>query len=185
MVYAGCDESLPPRNDPTSFLSTSLTFGSGLIAINGEDVTIGQRLVASGKNLYDDVLDEEEGVGGAIVVMVRGRPDMRRTIPIRVDDLVSTRMLYGSHLAIGVDSAVTFAVYWNQLADDGKPFWNVARGYREMYTPLGVKYYESDSLDFEATGTLKVFKKLPAITLPTIRFRAMYQLWNLLPPEPD
>ena len=184
LLTAGCEESLPPRNDPEEFLRASLVPMQGrLVYIDGTTVlhgTMMMRVVLI--NLHDEALQGSALVRGEIRVWLRDHPDKQKTFSWNADNLQNPSVVRGSTATLGVDSSAMLSALWDQRTDAGEPFWWYGK-YRELHTSKGERYFESDSVYFIAEGRMQLFRDVQALTAAPITYGVIYQLWRAEPPE--
>jgi hypothetical protein len=179
----GCDESLPPRDDPTEIVRARLfAMDTRLVMLDSVTVTMGSLMVRIElENLYDDVLDGPAQVRGEVRVWLRDLPEKRRTFVWTRADLQTPGVVRGSTATLGVDSAAMLSAFWDHRTDEGEPFWKFST-FRHLFTPGGQSYYLSDSVYFQAEGKMQLFRDVPLLQAPPINFAVVYQIRRVTPP---
>jgi hypothetical protein len=179
----GCDEPLPPRDDPTELVRARLfAMDTRLVLLDSVTVTMGGLMVRIElENLYNDVLDGPVLARGDVRVWLRDEPEKHRTFLWTQGDLQTPGVVRGSTATLGVDSAAMLSGFWDHRTDEGEPFWKYAN-FRHLFTPGGQSYYLSDSVYFVAEGKMQLFREVQSLQAPSITFAVVYQIWRVTPP---
>jgi hypothetical protein len=157
----GCDESLPPRDDPQGFLEASFTEAGGSILLE-KDLTpsagfLGGYFVGV-KNLYDEVLQAEEDVEILVLYYVEGEDSVPGIFAGDRTALVDQTMLErDSFLTILPGETARFFV---GIDHDTERLWTNGdlTFHRMPAQPFDITWLESDTIALLCTGTAKFFK---------------------------
>lgn len=174
----GCEEVLPPRNDPPEFLTVGfrstvlVTADSGIVRDGWGTVHI---LV---RNIYDEVLSEDALVRAQLTIRMVRKPEAYRVLDFGPLDLLDRRVLRGNTLTLGVDSVADLYKFWDHRDSDGTPFWEHFPLIKK-FTDKGVVYYESDTLQFIAEGSVQIFENVQKRKVGPLTYPVLYQLWNM------
>jgi hypothetical protein len=190
LVFAlwGCDESLPPRNDPVQVLQTSIrVLYPGTVVIR-DSLPLGLMgaFSSSVKNVYNEVLQDTERVRTDVEVWLKDLPAARATIHASSENLVNSRLVRGYFLTLGIDTAAVVQKQWTHRTDAGIPFWNYADMWPQM-TMSGEFYCESAPLRFVGRATVQAFKNAQPVKLPEFEFVLVYRIFGItcIPPTPE
>jgi hypothetical protein len=182
LIFApwGCDESLPPRNDPEQVLQTSfqVVFPGTVVIRDSIPAGMPGAFSSSVKNVYREVLQDTQRVRLDVEVWLKDQPAARATIHATANDLVSPWLVRGSLLTLGIDTAAVVQKQWSHRTDAGVPFWN----YADMFpgvTMGGESYCESASLRFVARATVQAFKNVQPTRLPEFEYDQVYRVFGI------
>ncbi len=172
-----CEESLPPRSEPTGYLSTALDANEGIVVFRGGSLTgdFGSFL-ASMTNKYDEALQGTARMHVTVDVWLYDDPAQRATISMDELNLVSDWILAGDTVTLGVDSAAVFHTQWNQQTSGGLYFYQFVE-LHHRYTPDGVEYLESDPVKFVARASIQVFSNVPPEATEYLYFTLVYHIF--------
>lgn len=177
LFVAGCDESLPPRSDPTNILQPSLIPPHDIIEMqDGMPIRSAGAFSASLKNTYSEVLEKEADIQVSISVWMATSSEVHRTIRLTSTSLTYP-VLRGNMLTLLPRDSARFFGWWDQRTDDGVPFWNYVR-LTEKIGANGEPYKDSDPIEMVAQVSMQVFKNVQPRTGPPIHFTVMYRLFS-------
>lgn len=177
-IAGGCDESLPPRNDPEEFLTVGFR-SSVLVVVDATVVREGWGTVhIVVKNIHDEVLSEDALVRAQLTVRLADKPEVFRLLEFGPLDLLDRRILRGRTVTLGVDSVADLYKYWDHRETGGSPFWDHVVLTRKL-TDKGVPYYESDSVRCIAEGTVQLFENVQQRKVGPVIYPIVYQIWNM------
>lgn len=186
VVWAGCDESLPPRFDPPEVLHPDVRMVGNTISLIGYDhdtLFTGGNVRLSLTNVHDEVLSEDALIRATVTLYLKGKPDSVRTLRLGRDDLVAPPGFYGPVLTIGVHERVELLAVWDQRTDNGTPFWTFPR-YHEAFDSKGRSYYQSDTVAMVATTSMQVFERVQPLEIVQRELPVVYEIYFLDPPPP-
>lgn len=176
----GCDESLPPRNDPAQVLQTSVSvlFPGTIVIRDSLPVGTPGAFSSSVKNVFVEALEDTQRVRLDVEVWLKDQPTARATIHGTANDLVSRWLVHGSLLTLGIDTAAIVQKQWSHRTDAGIPFWN----YGDMFpgaTMAGELYCETTPLRFVARATVQAFKNVQPVRMPEFEFVLVYRVFGI------
>jgi hypothetical protein len=176
LLLSGCDESLPPRSDPTDILHASVAPPHEMIEMqDGVPIRDAGELIASLKNVYTEVLQKEANVEATLTIWMAKRSDVHRTIHLTVQNMAYPVVVRKMLTLVPKDSA-RFVVWWDQRTDEGVPFWHYV-----SLTPKtglnGQSYQDSDPIEFVAQASIQVFQNVQPRTSPPIHYTSTYRLF--------
>jgi hypothetical protein len=176
LFASGCDESLPPRSDPQNFLQASVASPYDYATFKDSSILPPSgKIVASLKNLYDDVLEKEADIQVTINIWMADAPQNRRTLRLTAYSL-SHPALNGNQLTLLPRDSAQFVAVWNQCTDSGIPFWSlVPKTWGEL--PGGERFQQSAPIEFVAQASIRVFKNVQPRVSPPTHFRIIFQLF--------
>jgi len=100
-LFSTCDESLPPRNEPRDFLQANYGVSEGAVEIRDSTVqNLAGTVVISVKNIYVEVLQEDESAHADIEVWLLDLPGQRGKIAAVKRDLTNQSLVVGGKLTL-------------------------------------------------------------------------------------
>lgn len=181
-MVPGCEESLPPREEPPDVLVPAEGLTGTLVIVDLNRVQSGGNVWLSMTNTHDEVLSEEAAVRAFVQVRLREYPDSARLLTYGFSDVTSGGLIVGSTLTLPVKQAIAVMQPWDHKTVAGTPFWQFGMPFRRLENHRGEIYYESDTLHLVVDANLQVFKRVPAVHLPRREYAIVYQLWRTTPP---
>jgi hypothetical protein len=177
-AQSGCDEVLPPRDEPQQFLVTTaigvdgnLTYKGGAFDGNGG------ALLLTVKNVYSEVLQGEERIRGDVDVWMRDMPDKRAAIQATKSNLTNPNLVRANLVTLGPDTTATLLKRWEPRimvgSDSGHFFWEYVDS-TEKFTSHGDRYWESDPVHFVADARVQIFKNVQAVRVKQLEFTVVY-----------
>jgi hypothetical protein len=170
---AGCDESLPPRDEPRQFIEASVRSDTSYIdvAIGNVSVDIRNDINISGavRNLTDEVLSDDADV--RLTVVLTEREDAKRTItlsggPTNLTGIVQVR---NGILTLEPRYAADYTIVWRkQRWTDGE---DVFHDWRTRVIPvfderhLHLLYFLMPPILLDVKVTAQVFKNTSPLTV--------------------
>jgi hypothetical protein len=187
----GCDETLPPRDEPQRFLAAALRVNSSPVRIDIDSSGLPpfgippypERASGLGGSLgivlvshYSEVLQEFVEIRGTIDVWLAERPDVRTTITLSVADVDYPVFDPDGVLTLEPGDSVHAERQWSHIADNRFAFFR--------YVPLVRRqdYYESAPVRLNAAGTFQVFENVPAERTEVMEFELVYRIYVVYPP---
>jgi hypothetical protein len=172
-----CEESLPPRREPRDFLEASHVVSEAAVEIRDSMVqnTAGT-FVVSVKNLYVEVLQEEEFARVDVDVWLRDSASQRANVVALKRDLTNQALVSGGLLTLRPNETATFLKQWSHKTTGGLWFWEFVR-LTPKVTPRGERYMESDSVRFLASGRVQLFKTRAPERLLPVQFTLIYRIF--------
>ncbi len=174
LLLGGCDESLPPRNDPVQVLDVSMGGLVHEVVFDSLGVSRGQvpfRIRVN--NVYDEVLQWEALIQGTLEIRFQTPQPLRAEITIDAGDLENRWVLANGLLTVGVDSGAVLSPRWSHEIPSGTPVWRYLTMHR-MMSPKGDIYYQSDSVETLVEGSIQVFKNVQPLKIAPIRWTFIY-----------
>jgi hypothetical protein len=172
-----CEESLPPHEEPRDFLESTYTVTESVVEIRDSMVqNAAGTFVISVKNVYVEVLQDEEFARGEVDVWLRDQPQQHGRILATRRDLTNQTLVYGGILTLRPNETATFLKQWQHRTTEGRWFWEFVR-LTEKRTSHGGRYMESDSVRFIAKGKAQLFKTRAPESLPSIQFTLVYRIF--------
>lgn len=177
VVFGACDEFLPPREEPQRYLQASYSVAPGVVEVRDSlAVGLGGSLVVSVKNIYTEVLEDDEFARADIDVWFRDVPARRGTAIASRRDLTDQSLVHAGQLTLPPDVTATFLKRWEHKTTEGRYFWEYV-GLHFVEVPHTNGYWESDSVRLVARGRVQLFKTRAQELLPLIEFTLVYRLW--------
>ena len=190
-VVMGCDEALPPRNEPAKFLKASVHVRPNSIVnvlidsniVNAPEVIRGSSgsLEISLKSFYNEVLEEKPYVKGKIDVWLTTQPSIRTSVEFTEANVDYPYIEPGGYLTLVPGDSVSMSKQWHHKADVGRGFWNYVQ-LRGRVDGSGRFYFESAPVRFTAVATMQAFENVPAEKSEPYEFELIYYIYVIYPP---
>ena len=188
-----CEEALPPRNEPRTFLVSTIELNPGPVVLQDSSETAREgSFILALRNIFDEVLQDSARVKATIEIWLKDDPSQRRVLVLDENDLSNVVVRFGI-ATLGVDSAARFARAWNHRTDNGTLFWRFSRHLYLRYSHAGTPYCETDPMQFLATASIQLFKNVQPVKTRTFEFSLTYWVFyanctlatSLRNPEPS
>jgi hypothetical protein len=175
VLLPGCDESLPPRNDPPAVLAVGLEAVSGTLVVR-DSLPTGLEGAFRGSltNVFIEVLQDSQRVRMVLDVYVKEHPEIRAHLV--ADRHYAEEAIYLNGELLTIPPRGTLHIYhtWSHRTDDGIWFWAFGPMTPGM-TNAGEPYIESAPMTLVARGTVQGYKHAGAQPVgpveATIRYR--------------
>jgi hypothetical protein len=175
--FSTCEESLPPREEPNVYLEAEYSVSTGVVEIrDSAAVGLGGAFTVSVKNVYVEVLQENEFARAEIDVWLREMPEQRSKVIATRRELTDPSIVYGGLLTLRPNARATFLKQWDHKTLGGRHLWEFVR-LTQKYTPRGEPYLESDPLRLAASGKVQLFQARGITKLPRIEFELIYRIF--------
>lgn len=182
LLTAGCDEALPPRDEPQNVASLGVGFNTTRVLMSWNFDT-GRKRVLNGTgsfkveltNLYDDVLQGDAALAGEVEIWLKEKPWARAVVRIGTVDLKNPWVVRNGLVTLLPDSSARFEIPWDHLTDAGRPFYEFAQltYYRDLNNQ---GYFEASPLTFGVRARLQVVENLAFIYGPELEIVLSYRI---------
>lgn len=181
-----CDESLPPREPPRTYVIGAVSVigeGENIHIIDQAPINVTGAFEVRIRNVYDEVL--QDSVGGLVVleVSLKGHPEVKATIKFSQANLRNWAIISGNILTLPTDSAAVFVGQWSHKADNGTPFWAYAAIWAAV-TPGGEPYCQSEPVTIVVRGSAQLFKATAPVYISEREFNIVYAFFDTTCPGP-
>jgi hypothetical protein len=177
VLCSACDESLPSRDEPKTFLVASYSAVSGPVEVRDSmPVGIVGGFTISVRNIYAEVLQDAEFARAEIDVSMRDFPDQRGKAVALRRDLTDQSLVSGGQLTLRPNTNATFRKQWEHATVGGRHFWEFVPAHF-VAVPFSNGYWESDSVHLIASGKVQLFMTRAFERLPQIEFTVVYRVW--------
>jgi hypothetical protein len=177
----GCDESLPPREDPTNLLHAVLFIQGGeyvfrySFAAAATPATVAIQIY----NDYNEVLEDSLYLRGTVVIWDTRRPNIRSYVDLRYATIIPDNALIGGILTLEAGARLTFKQQWFHMVNQqggSFPIWVGVdtTAHRDYY---GEIYYLSDSLYLGATASIQIFRHAAMVPTNVVYFTNIYRIY--------
>ncbi len=178
VLASGCDEMLPPRDEPERFLVTTAVGLDGIVSYRGGAFDgNGGALLLTVKNVYSEVLQGEERIRGDVDVWMKDMPDKHALVQATKSNLTSPNLVRFNLVTLGPDTSATLLKRWEPRitagSDSGHFFWEYVDS-TQKFTALGKPYWESEPVHFVANARIQIFKNVQAVTVKQLEFTVVY-----------
>jgi hypothetical protein len=177
MMPAGCDESLPPRNDPLAVLAAGLEANSGIVEIRDSLPTgLEGTFRGSLQNNFVEVLQDSQRVRMVLDVTVKGHPEIHALIVAERYYAEEPQFLSGDILTIPPGGVLHILPPWSHRTDAGIWFW--AFGPMDSgVTSKGEPFLQSGPITLVAAGTVQGFRRVGAMRVGPIEATVRYRVF--------
>jgi hypothetical protein len=183
LYLPACDEALPPYIAPAAVVAYGLSISGNDVTVNKGVVTSGGRFIMTAQNVSDEVISDDVRLVGSLTIQLRGKPETSRSLVYTQHDLLTTSMVVGSTLIIEPNQILILNQAWDHSSTTDIPYWNHLL-FTKKTNDKGVVYYESETAWMQVSGSLKLFDRVQAVTLPQQEFPVTYFLWGMSIPPP-
>ncbi|RPI05088.1 MAG: hypothetical protein EHM64_07760 [Ignavibacteriae bacterium] len=164
-----CDESLPPRNDPSDLFRGSINAKYSLLFTENA-----LRLEVKIVNRYDETIQAPVSMSGVLHITLSRDSRYQKTIPLTAANLASTKAYNPStkELTLNPGDSIKFVYTWNFI-DDNNAFLpeEVFHYYLDTDCPgRFISFRES----FVLTGSFQIIEKLGSIPLTPLVLNLCY-----------
>jgi len=164
MLFLACDESLPPRNDPSLLFKGSVSTKYSLLW--NENVL---RVVVSLVNIYDETIQARALMTGTVEIALVRNSTYRKTIHFDGSHLITTKFYNPStqEVTINPGDTIRFIYVWNFIDDNNVNLTeDVFHYYLDQSCPGRYLAYNES---FALTGTFQLLEKVSSVRLtPTV-----------------
>jgi len=184
-ALSSCEESLPPRIDPSSilpsdFLETTFSFSAGNVVFAGDTFpAAGGIFWVTAKNLYDEVLQARSDIQLDIDYHLLNFAAPMEQVHGDSNNLINRYNFNGKYfmhqkglLTIEPESTATFII---SLDHKGDQWWNLGN---PSVIPGNNGGIFTDQMEFSASGTISLFKGYAPVPLDQISGTFLYQFLN-------
>jgi len=179
-LLAGCEESLPPRNEPQNFLDVTFQGEDGTVELRDGETLVSTTpggFTVSVKNLYEEVLQDEEDINIDIDFWLAGNESISGTAHGDRSALLFSHMIQnGNLLTIEPQETALFHVQWDHAAEQ---FWKYTDLTFEVEhgSPFDIYFFESGPITLAAKGTARLFKTTGVLQLVEDQFTINYKIY--------
>ena len=178
-MVPGCDESLPPRDDPQGILQATLSVDEGVVVVTSDGrITHAGVITLTVRNKFNEVLQAESSLGGEIEVWMAEDPSVRAVVPIGKADLADQGIAAFDQTTLRPDSPAVFSKQWSHTTTNGTPLWTFV-GLEPVVTLGGERFCQSGPVSLVARGSMKLFKNVAALNTNQVRFTLIYQVFGI------
>jgi hypothetical protein len=178
-VVPGCDESLPPRDDPQGYLQANLAVVQGTVTVDLDGrITNAGVFTLTVRNNYNEVLQAGSLLEGEVQVWLRDDPNQRAIVHFDRSDLINWWIAAGGQTTLRPDSPAVFAKQWSHMTIAGEPFWKLVP-MTPMVTDHGVPYCQSNPVHLAAEGSVRLFKNIAPVNTAQIAFTLVYNVFGI------
>jgi hypothetical protein len=177
LLPAGCDESLPPRNDPLAVLAAGLEANSGIIEIRDSLPTgLEGTFRGSLENRFVEVLQDSQRIRMVLDVSVKNNPEIHARIVAERHYAEEPQFLSGDILTIPPGGVLHILAPWSHRTDAGIWFWAFGPMVRG-FTSKGEPFLESAPITLVAEGTVQGFRRVGALRVGPVEATVRYRVF--------
>jgi hypothetical protein len=177
IFFLACDESLPPRNDP-SILFDGIINSKYTLLWNQNSLQIEVGLI----NIYDETIQANANIAGTVEVILLRNNSLKKTIHFDVSNL-STPKFYNpttQEITINPGDTIKFLYVWNFIGDNNTNFpEDVFHSYEDLTCP---GRFLAHSESFILTGSFQILEKLNSVRLKPAVLNLCY-VYRYVPPR--
>ena len=176
-----CDESLPPREPPGTYLNGELTVsdeGNNTRIVRGVPANVTGAFRVRIGNLHNEVLQDTIGSLVTLEIWWKEHPEVASTIKLGASDLANGGLLKGRVLTLPTDSAAIFIHQWSHKTDDGTPFWNYLFS-NPVNPPYPQEpYCQTERMTIVVRGTAQLFHSTGPLYFSEQEFHLAYAVYG-------
>ncbi|HXX65317.1 MAG TPA: hypothetical protein VEO56_16070 [Bacteroidota bacterium] len=164
-LLGGCQESLPPREEPQVVLRGDVSLLTTTIRFNATDSSLfgsSGELIMQVENIYSDVLQDTALLQATVSMYLEDEPQAVSTVIAGYPDVINSyQVLQGQILTLGVDTSVVFEKTSQYRTPSGVPLW---QGLPFTHHDLGnAHWWEAPPKTLVVDALLQAYQRLPAI----------------------
>jgi hypothetical protein len=169
LLNPGCEETLPPIPVEIAVEGATVAFRtdvSGLVVVHvdGSPNGIQGELIVSVRNLYEDVISDQEQVSVVATIIPQDSPGVAIVVQAGKEDVADQSMFLGDLLAIRPQQELQILKQWSHTTKDGDPLWAVVGIQDTVITPSG-KHIPAYRVAVRVKVSIRLFKTRPTIYL--------------------
>jgi hypothetical protein len=177
LLLPGCDETLPPRDEPLAILRGSYAMTDTFVVFkNGVILGTAGAFESRVRNLYDDVLEDTAMVKVDYTVALEEFPDSSAAFTATALNVTTPEVLTGRYVTLKPNQDIVTRYLFNHRTSAGTAFWTLVERHPGV-TPGGVPYIETDRTPLIVTCAIRTYKRVPAIVLPRRRMLVVYRIF--------
>lgn len=167
VVLFGCDESLPPRDDPTNLLHVVLLVQGGEYTFRYTQPFgfTPMSVAIQVSNDYNEVFEDSLYMRGTVEIWDTRRPNVRGSVNMRYSQVIPSYALNNGILTLEAGAQLTFTSQWSHLtAGPGQtvPIWYGVDTTARL-DPYGRIYYVTDTMYLGAQASVQIFRKAGSV----------------------
>jgi hypothetical protein len=178
-LFAGCEESLPPKNDPLVVVRSGFTVNPGIVEIrNNASTGLPGTFVGSLENTFNEVLQDSQRIVMAVDVRLRADPLQKRHLVFTRNNVSEPQYLNGEILTLEPGKPVHVFGNWSHRTDSDSAYWSFVNLQGPFVTPgAGEVYYQSDTVKIVVEASLQGYKRLAAARLGPFEYSLVYRIF--------
>lgn len=191
LLAASCDETLPPRIEPTDFLSASVRMQpNSIVNVFIDSNAVGYPITINGspgsielvvKSFFNEVLEERPFIKADVDVWLTSQPTVKTRVEFTEVNVDYPYIEPGGFLTLVPGDSVGMSKQWSHIADVGRGFWNYVQ-LRGRVDGSNRFYFESSPVRFTATASVQIFENVPAERTEPYEFSLVYHVYVRYPP---
>jgi len=169
LLNPGCEETLPPLPVEIAVEGATVEFRtdvSGIVVVHVDGSPNGNQgeLIVSVRNLYEDVISDQEQVNVEATIVPLDSPGVAIVVQAGKEDVADQSMFLGELLAIRPQQELQILKQWSHRTKDGDPLWAVVGTQDTVNTPSG-KRIPAYRVAVRVKVSIRLFKTRPTIYL--------------------
>ncbi|MEW6509500.1 MAG: hypothetical protein AB1428_00935 [Bacteroidota bacterium] len=173
----GCEELLPPRNDPLAIVRAGFTFNEDIVVIRDSVPLNGMGWVEGWiENTYTEVLQDSQRVRLVVDISLKDDPAQSARVIADRNYLQERQYLSGQLLTLEPGKPVHIHRQWSHRTDGGTWFWAFVEMH-QMITMSGEPYLESDPITFTVRASVQGFARVGAIHFGPTDYTLTYRVF--------
>lgn len=177
----GCDESLPPRDDPTNLLHAVLSIQGGEYVFRYTPpggitpATVAIQIY----NDYNEVFEDTLYLRGRVEIWDTRRQNVQGYVDVKNFAVVPSNAVNNGILTLEAGARLTFKQQWYHMVNQqggSVPIWVGVdtTAYRDYF---GEVYYLSDSLYLGAKASIQIFRHAAVVQTNVVYFTNVYKIY--------
>ena len=177
LLAGGCDESLPPRNDPLAIVQGGFSMSTDLVVIrDGIPLNLGGMLQGWVENTFTEVLQDTQRVLMNVEITLKEDPSQKTHVVADRYDVQEPQYLSGPLLTLEPGKPLHIVRQWSHQTDAGVWYWGFVTMHVQ-FTPGGVRYLESDPITFEVRASVQGFARVGAAHFGPFEYTLTYRVF--------
>jgi hypothetical protein len=179
IMFASCDESLPPRDEPQSYFVPTLETGYAFVSRSADAIFLTLKI----RNTYTETFSDKADIYGFITIQLKDMPQLQRRFELTAANYVqnyfdpatslsvATKSRYDSYtriLTFPENEYVVFQIPWNLITDDTIDIRDAVPYHPD---PLNPQFSATDDLTFVVTAGIHLYKNIPMLYPETVVFK--------------
>jgi hypothetical protein len=179
LVLAGCDESLPPKNDTLIVSTGAFRMNPGIIEMKDSAATgLPGSFEGYVENTFNEVLQDTQRVLMTVDVWLEADPSQNTHLLFDKTFAVETQYLSGQILTLPPAGRLHVVGTWSQRTTEGRWFGSFVGIHGPFQLPgSGDTYYDTDTVRLMVSATVQGFKRVAALPYGPLECHVVYRIF--------
>lgn len=179
LLMAGCEESLPPKNDPLIVVHYGFRMNPGIVEIkNNQSTGLPGTFEGSMFHSFNEVLQDSQRIVMTVDVHLKADTAQKTHLVFARGDVSEQQYLNGEILTLEPGQPVHIFGQWSHRTDADSAYWSFVVLNGPFFTqPAGERYYESEPVTVVVDATLQSYKRLAPVRLGPFEYSLVYRIF--------